>query len=45
MQNHKQTVSYAKYNNKTPLEYAEMEGKTEAAHVIRAGMQYHTFVD
>jgi hypothetical protein len=37
MQNDKRTGSNAKYNNKTALEYAEMEGKTEAAQVIRAG--------
>ena len=38
MQNDKQTGAAAKYNNKTALEYAEMEGNTEAAQVVRTGM-------
>ena len=50
MQNDKQTGSNAKYKNKTALEYAEIQGKTEAAQMIRTGTLAtnhvtYTFID
>jgi hypothetical protein len=37
MQNGKYTGGDAKYNNKTALEWAETQGRAEAAQAIRAG--------
>ena len=41
MQNGNYAGVAAKYNNKTALEYAEMQGKPEVAQAIRTGTLAH----